>query len=126
MEHFFARAWEQLIGRVDGPMFFRFILQPTVAIGLAVRAGLADARANRAPYLWTVATDRAARGRLVREGFADVGRVFVFAILLDFIYQMIVFGWLYPVQSLIVAVALAIVPYVVVRGPVNRLASRHR
>lgn len=126
MEQFFARAWEQLVGRVDGPMFFRFVLQPLVATVLAVRAGLADARAHRAPYLWTVATDRGARGRLIRDGFNDVGRVFVVAILLDIIYQLMVFQWVFPVQSLLVAVALAIVPYVLIRGPVTRLASRHR
>lgn len=126
MEQFFARAWEQLVGRVDGPMFFRFVLQPTVATVLAVRAGLADARAHRPPYLWTVATDRGARGRLIRDGFNDVGRVFVVAILLDIIYQLMVFQWVFPVQSLLVAVALAIVPYVLIRGPVTRLASRHR
>ena len=126
MEQFFARAWEQLAGRLDGPMFFRFVLQPTVACVLAVRAGLADARAHRAPYLWKVATDRAARGRLIREGFYDVGGVFVVAILLDIIYQLIVFQWVFPVQSLLVAMTLALVPYILVRGPVTRLASRRR
>ena len=126
MDQFVSRAWEQLVGRLDGPMFFRFVLQPIVATVLAVRAGLADARAHRAPYLWTVATDREARGRLVRDGFKDVGGVFVFAILLDLVYQLMVFGWIFPVQSLLVAVTLALVPYVLVRGPVTRLASRRR
>lgn len=126
MEPFFERAWEQLVGRLDGPMFFRFVLQPTVATVLAVRAGLADARAQRPPYLWTVATDREARSGLIRDGFYDVGGVFLVAILLDLIYQLIVFGWIYPVQSMLVAATLALVPYVVVRGPVTRLASRRR
>ena len=126
MDQFFSRAWEQLVGRLDGPMFFRFVMQPIVATVLAVRAGLADARAHRAPFLWTVVTDRGARGRLIRHGFSDVGGVFVFAILLDIVYQLMVFGWIFPVQSLLVAVALALVPYVVVRGPVTRLASRRR
>ena len=126
MEQFFARAWEQLVGRLDGPMFFRFVLQPLVATVLAVRAGLADARAHRPPYLWTVATDRGARGGLIRDGFNDVGRVFIVAVLLDIIYQLMVFQWVFPVQSLLVAAALAIVPYLLVRGPVTRLASRRR
>ena len=126
MDQFFARAWEQLVGRLDGPMFFRFVLQPMVATVLAVRAGLADARAHRPPSLWTVATDRGARGGLIRDGFNDVGRVFIVAVLLDIIYQLMVFQWVFPVQSLLVAAALAIVPYLLVRGPVTRLASRRR
>ncbi len=46
------------------------------------------------------------------------------AIILDVIYQIIVLHWLYPVQTLIVAMTLAIVPYLVVRGLTNRIATR--
>ena len=46
-----SRAWEQLAGRLEGPFVFRFVLQPTVAALLAIRAGLADARNKRTPYL---------------------------------------------------------------------------
>jgi hypothetical protein len=44
------------------------------------------------------------------------------AVLLDSIYQVIVFRWIYPGQVLVVAVACAVVPYVLVRGPITRLA----
>jgi len=37
---------------------------------------------------------------------------------------LIVFKWVYPLQSLVVAVLLAFVPYVLIRGPVTRLKSR--
>jgi hypothetical protein len=67
----------------------------------------------------------AQRHNLIRDTWRDVGKVFSIAFLLDIIYQVAVFRWIYPVQALIVAVALAIVPYILVRGPVNRLAS-HR
>jgi len=33
------------------------------------------------------------------------------------------FRWLYPSEALLVATVLAILPYLVVRGPVNRIAS---
>jgi hypothetical protein len=52
-----------------------------------------------------------------------VGRVFVFAIVMDAAYQLIVFRWLYPVEALLVAVILALVPYLLIRGPVNRIAK---
>ena len=119
-----ARVWEQLAGRIEGPFAFRFVLQPLVASVLAIRAGVADAHDHRAPYLWSVLSNPLERPQLIREGLKDVMRVFVFAILLDVIYQVIVFRWVYPLQSLVVAALLAFVPYVLIRGPVTRLKSR--
>jgi hypothetical protein len=51
----------------------------------------------------------------------DIGRIFVVAIVLDSIYQLMVLRAYYIVQVLIVAVACAIVPYVAIRGPVTHL-----
>ena len=121
-----SRAWEQMAGRLEGPFVFRFVLQPTVAALLAIRAGLADARDGRSPYLWSVLSNPLERRQLIRHGFVDVSRVFVVAVLLDVIYQLMVFGWIYPVQALLVAGLLALLPYALVRGPVTRLAARRR
>ena len=44
------------------------------------------------------------------------------AIVIDVVYQFIVFRWFYPGEALVVAFVLAIVPYLLVRGPVNRIA----
>ena len=38
MEELFTRFWEDLVGRVGGPMTFRLILQPIMAIIFAIRA----------------------------------------------------------------------------------------
>ena len=95
---------------------------PTVVTVLGIRAGLKDAREGRPPFLWTIVTDRGARRRLFRSEWKDVGRVFVIALVLDATYQLVFLRWFYPVQLLIVAVACAIVPYALVRGPVTRLA----
>ena len=119
-----ARVWEQLAGRIEGPFAFRFVCQPLVAAILALRAGIADAQDQRVPYLWSVLSDPLQRPQLIREGIKDLTRVFVFAIGLDVAYQVIVFRWVYPLQSLVVAVLLAIVPYMLIRGPVTRLKSR--
>jgi hypothetical protein len=121
---YLSRVWEQLAGRLEGPFAFRFVLQPLVASILAIRAGLADAQDHRAPYLWSVLSDPLERPQLIREGIKDVLRVFVFAVALDVIYQVIVFRWVYPLQSLLVAALLAFVPYIFIRGPVTRLKSR--
>ncbi len=126
MEEFLMRVWTNLMDRVGGPMTFRVILQPTMAVLLAVRAGLKDAREGRPPYLWTILTDPEERDGLLREGWKSTARVFLLAVIMDVIYQLIVQHWIYPGEVLIVAVLLAIVPYLLIRGPVTRVAERWR
>ena len=41
---------------------------------------------------------------------------------MDTIYQVIEFKTFYPVESVIVAIVLAFVPYVLLRGPFARIA----
>lgn len=105
-------------------MTFRLILQPLMATLLAVRAGLKDAREGRPPYLWTVLTDRSRRVDLLRDGWHSIARIFVLAVIMDFIYEFVMGRWFYPLETLTVAVVLAVLPYVLVRGPVNRIARR--
>ena len=52
-----------------------------------------------------------------------IGKLAVMAVVLDFVYQLIVFRRIYPVEAIDVALLLAIAPYFVLRGPVNRIAS---
>jgi hypothetical protein len=120
----FSRGVERLIGRLSGPLNFRLFVMPTVATILAIRAGLRDAREGQPPYLWGLITNRTERRRLVRSGVKDVGKIFIMAVVLDTAYQLFVLRAFYIGQVLIVAVACAIVPYVLIRGPVTRLTRR--
>ena len=120
------RIWENLGGRIGGPFSFRLVLQPLVAIALGVRAGLQDARAGRPAYFWTILTDAAHRRELVREGWNAVAKVFIVAALIDGVYQIVAFKRIYLGETLIVAFLLACIPYLLVRGPANRLASLSR
>jgi hypothetical protein len=126
MEEFIRRVLTGLSDRVGGPMTFRIILQPLMAGLLATRAGLKDAREGRPPYFWTLLTDSTQRVALLRDGWRAVARVFVLAIVMDVIYQLIVRRWIYPGETLIVAITLAVVPYLLLRGPINRLVRRLR
>jgi hypothetical protein len=119
------RAIEQLIGRASGPLHFRLLIMPTVVTILAIRAGLKDARKEQPAFLWAYIFHAKDRKRLFRSAFKDVGRIFIVAVVLDTIYQIIALRAFYIVQVLIVAVACAIVPYVLVRGLVNRIASHY-
>lgn len=124
MEEALRRGWENLIGRADGPMYFRLYIQPAVAILFAIRAGLRDARNGQPPFLWAVFSDPGQRHELLRQGWKDVGAVFVVALILDSIYQVIVHFGIYTLELLITATLLAIGPYVMIRGLVTRLARR--
>ncbi len=126
MRDMIVRALTNLAARVGGPMTFRIILQPLMASIFAFRDGLKDARENRPPYLWTLITDPSQRGDLIRQGWAAVGRVFILAIVMDVIYQLIVVGWIYPFETLTVSILLAVIPYLVIRGPVNRLVRSRK
>jgi hypothetical protein len=124
MDEILNRVWENLLGRSAGPMSFRMIMQPTVATIIAIRAGLNDAREGRPAFLWAALSNPAYRPELLRQGWKDVGKVFIFAMVLDAIYQLIVHRGVYILEMLLTAIALAIVPYLLVRGPVNRLARK--
>ena len=126
MDDLLARVWENLGGRIGGPLTFRLILQPTVAAILGIRGGLQDARTGRPAYFWAVLTKPEHRRDLLREGWKAIAKVFVVATVIDVVYQLIVFRWVYPVETLVVAFLLACVPYLLVRGPVNRIASAAR
>jgi hypothetical protein len=124
-DDFFARHWEMLIGRWGGPLWFRFLFQPLMAVILAVRAALKDARAGRDPcVLWPAVISRTRLRTLLALAWKDLRQVFIFAILLDVTYELVVYRWVYPLQAIIVATALTIIPYLLIRGPVTRLVRR--
>ena len=115
------RIIENLFARLDGPLHFRFIFQPLMASVFAVIDGVKDAKTGKPAYFWALLSTPEHRKELVKEGWKSVGKIFILAIILDAIYQWKVHSTVYPGEMLIVAFVLAIVPYVVLRGPINRL-----
>ena len=124
IQEYFAAIWAMLIARADGTLTLRLVFQPTVAAVLAIRAGVKDAREGRTPYLWSMFTSSAHRIQLVRDGWKDIGKVFIIAVVLDVVYALIVHRWIFPGQALLVGTVLAIAPYALIRGAIARVASR--
>ena len=124
MDDIWTRILENMADRVSGPMKFRLLLQPIMASIFAIRSGLHDARTGKPPYLWTLLTDPAHRADMIRDGWKSVGKVFLLALVLDVVYQIIVSRFVYPGEAIIVAFLLAIVPYMILRGLVTRLARK--
>jgi len=121
------RLWRDILDRPGGPMTFRFILQPAMAAIAALRDGVKDARLGRTPYFWGILRGvRAAEGRRGRlwEGIISTARILILGVVMDTIYQLVVFKTFYPVQAAVIAVLLAFVPYLLLRGPFARMA-RH-
>jgi len=126
MEEYFRQVWEMLIGRQHGPFAFRLILQPLAAGIIAFRAGRRDARTGRTPYGWDIITNPVERHELLQEAWRELAQVYTVAVVVDLIYEVIVFHRIYPGQSLIVAALLALLPYPLIRGLVNRIVRRCR
>ena len=116
------RFVDNIVDRASGPMHIRLVLQPAMATIFALRAGLRDARTGRPPYLWAILSSSSHRHHLLHDGWKDVGKVFLLALGLDVIYQVITTRWVYPLEAITLAVLLAFVPYLVFRGAFNRLA----
>ena len=117
----FQRMWSNLTERPSGPMAFRFILQPSMAAAAAIRDGVHDARTGRSPYLWTILRQPEKRIARLREGLDATARIVLLGLTMDVIYQVTVFNMFYPVEALIIALLLAFVPYLLIRGLVARV-----
>ena len=114
----------ELVGRVHGPFSFRFVIQPVMAMMYATLDGMADARAGRPAYFWAIFTHPEHRRRLLGEGWHRVARVLVLGVAMDALYQLIVLGAFRPVQMIVIVLGLAFVPYILLRGPIDRIAKR--
>jgi hypothetical protein len=124
MSNLFSTFATGFIERLDGPMHFRFFVQPLVAIVLGIRDGSRDAREGRRPWAWKLVHVPEQRRYLLADGWKGIGRIFLIAIALDVIYQLIEWRTLKPLGALMTATYLAVIPYVLLRGPVNRLLRR--
>ncbi|MCM2394459.1 hypothetical protein NBH19_00025 [Rhizobium sp. S95] len=103
-------------------MSLRLLLQPLMALFFAYDDGRRDAREGRAPYFWALFTDAEHRRDMLQSGWKSIGKVFIIAVILDLIFQYIVFHDFRPVGALVAGTVLAIIPYTLLRGPVNRLS----
>ena len=113
---------DQVSDRVSGPMKFRLVLQPIMATLLAIQAGLRDAKSGAPPYFWGLLFTPNHRMEIIKDGWKSVGKLFLLAITLDLVYQIIVQSSIRLRAALFVAFVLAIVPYLLLRGAVTRIA----
>jgi hypothetical protein len=68
-----------------------------------------------------VAGNSGDRAERLSEGLAATARIILLGLAMDVIYQYLVFQTFYPAEALVVALLLAFVPYLLIRGPVTRI-----
>jgi hypothetical protein len=124
MDDFWHLIADQISDRVSGPMKFRIVLQPLMATFLAVRSGLRDAKKNARPYFYDLILSPGRRVELIKEGWKSIARLFFLAMVLDIVYQIFVQHSFHLRAALLVAIVLAILPYLLLRGIVTRIATR--
>ena len=125
--YLFSREFlDDLPARFTGRGRLRFILQPTIAILLGVRGGLADARAGNPPYLLGLLSAGDRRRELLRSGLADVRNLLAMGIVLDLLFQLVLYGSVHPGAALVIGPILICAPYALSRALSNRLARWSR
>lgn len=109
------RFWQDIFDRAHGPMTFRYYLQPTMAALAALPDSIKDARLGHKSFFWTALWDPSQPSGRLREGLVSTARVALLGISMDVIYQYRVFDRFYPVEALMMAFLLAVIPYFILR-----------
>jgi hypothetical protein len=114
------RLWRNLLDAPSGPMSFRFILQPSMSATVAIHDSVKDARTGRSRL--TIADNPRERMGRLRGELIATARIILLGIAMDVIYQFLVFETFYPAQALLIALLLAFIPYLLIRGPAKLIA----
>lgn len=122
--YLFSREFlDELPRRFTGSGNFRFILQPLVAIILGVCGGLADVKAGNPPYLLGLILHAGRRKELLRSGLAAVSNLLAVGIILDVVFQYVLYKAVHPGAALVVGPILICTPYALSRALTARLAQ---
>ena len=119
---FSERFFQDMLARLSGPGRLRFLFQPTVAIILGARDGWKDARSGSAPFLWALVCSGDRRFTLLRSAFTSVQDLVLLAILLDIVFQFLIFHNVHPGAALLLGPILITTPYALSRAFSNRIA----
>jgi hypothetical protein len=121
---FSSQFLEELPQRFSGTGRFRFILQPLLAILLGVRGGIADVKAGNPPYLFGLFFTSGQRRNLLRNAGEAIGILLALGIILDVVFQLILYREVHPGAALLIGPILICTPYAISRALTNRSVRR--
>jgi hypothetical protein len=116
--------WEGMRETIEGRGQLRLILQPTIALILGIRMGIADAKSNKQPFLMHLVVTGDHRAKIVRDALMKVIIPFTLAIVLDGVLQYLTLGYVRPLAAVVMGLALIAVPFAVARSLTNRIYRR--
>jgi len=117
---------DRIVARVVGPMHFRFILQPVMAVFLGVRDGRRDARAGAPPFLYNILFVAGERTAYLESAVRGLTVPALVGIVADAAAQFLLFGSVRPSTAFLVGVGVLAVPYAVARELTNRFSRWKR
>lgn len=123
--YLFSRQFlEELPQRFTGPGRLRFILQPMTASFFGIRGGLADAKTENPSYLFMLLFHTGRRKELLRSGAAALSTLLAMGIIMDVVFQLVLYRAVHPVVALLVGPIFICFPYALSRTLTARLARR--
>ena len=117
---------EELPQRFTGPGRLRFVLQPMVAIILGIRGGFRDAKAGHPPHMFGLVFSSGHRREFFKSGVRAIRNLLALGIILDVVFQVIIYHTVHPGAALIVGPILICFPYALSRVLTTRLAGWRR
>ena len=115
---------EGLEARTTGPGKFRFILQPVMSIGLGIRDGIADAKQGNPPYFIRILFKSESKLIALKSGLKNAAIPLSLGVVLDFVFQWLIFHFIYLIPALLAGTLLVALPYSLARGLSNRVARK--
>jgi di/tricarboxylate transporter len=117
--------WEAIVRELtSGRGQFRLLLLLAVALILGIRAGIADAREGTLPFARRLREAHEPRAELLKDLVKRALNPLALAFILDVILQRLTLGYVRPLTAIIVGAVLAWLPFVIVRGVMNRFWRR--
>jgi hypothetical protein len=121
---FFPRTFDEgLMARMTGPGKARFVVQPLIGIALGIRDGIEDAKQGRPPYFIQIVFESGHRGRTLKTSLRQISIPLAVGILLDIVFQWVIFHSIVLLGALIAGAILIAIPYAIARGLSNRIAT---
>ena len=113
----------KLLLRINGPLGFRFILQPIAAIMLGIRDGKIDAASNEKPYIFDLCVNPKNRKRQIDKAIKTLLKPIIISIIMDIAAQFLLFKTVNLWGAVIIGTFIMGIPYSLARGISNRILS---
>jgi hypothetical protein len=131
MINYLFEIWENMLVRTKDSLQWRLLLGPLQSLLLAALIAKRDAKKRYPPYIWRFLATSKQRKAISRKAWINTGKVLVLAISVDIIYQLtqiILFNakmTFNALEAALVGLLLTIIPYFLMRGPVQRVIGKY-